>query len=225
MFLRSALLIVRSKMVENGRRLALPYDLPPCSVMFAGRESPGVRYDERHHVSDSENGTTTIELAEKYKFMKRLVGRLATEVSLDGGFSDEEIYGFMENILSAETEEEVFARQTMGDMVASKDYLNKPFYLTSENIKWMKSSFQGGFPFYAILKVTDAESGAEVTIDGGGVSFCAVLAKLQDLRAFDGFEETKGRPMQLIGKPTSSGNTVVLVQPLPTAARKRNGKG
>lgn len=158
-------------------------------------------------------------LSEQFKNMKSMIDLLKIEVSIGEQDTSTDIASIMENILSGESEEEVFARQEIGS-TATKDYLNKPFALKAEDITWKASLLKGDgftFPFYALLRVTDIESGEELTLNGGGATFVSVLWKLQQLSAFDGFEN--GRPLILVGKPTASGQTVVLLKPIAGSKR------
>lgn len=147
----------------------------------------------------------------------RMIQSLAIEVSLPDEESSFDIGAIMDNILTAETEEEVFARQSL-NTTATKDYTNKPFTLKGEDITWRKSAQafidQGAFPFFALFKATDTESGEEITLNGGGATFCAVLRRLQELGGFDDYPD--GRPLMIVGKPTLSGQEVITLRPLST---------
>lgn len=126
----------------------------------------------------------------------------------------------MESMLAAENEEELFDRQEAG-AIASKDFTLRPFRLQEGDIQWKKSSQgfveQGAFPFYALLHVTDMESGDHVVIDSGSPSVIGVLSKLIDLKGFERFEADGGRPFQFVAKPVSSGYSVILLKPVATA--------
>lgn len=125
-----------------------------------------------------------------------------------------DILSIMENILTAETPEELWERQRAGG-ISSKDYINKPFQLLSDNLTWRRSTLQGSsttFPFYAMCRVKDLESGQEKIVNGGGFSFVSVLSKLQDFGML-----TEDYTYQLIEKQTSAGYNVVLIAPVATA--------
>lgn len=141
----------------------------------------------------------------------------------------------MEGMLRAETEEELFERQEAGT-VSSKDFILRPFRLLAENVQWKKSSAvlieQGGFPYYALLTVTDMETGTDVVVDSGAPSVISVLSKLLDMdtddrpmekRAFERFRADGGRPLQFVEKPVSAGN-VIMLKPVVTEAAKRGKK-
>lgn len=145
----------------------------------------------------------------------------------------------MTNILSAETEEDIFGAQDEG-MTSGKDYLNTPFRLDMGGISWRASSedyiTEGGFPFYAIMNVTEIESGEEFALNCGGKSFVAVLRALQrremrgDLsfedKPFARFAADGGRPFEIHGKKSGRG-TVLILRPykiIVPAQAKKSGK-
>jgi hypothetical protein len=156
-------------------------------------------------------------IEKKYTHLHRMVSTLADEAAVAGS-SDFDIDGFMEGILAGETDEEVFGAQELSSL-ASKDYLLAPFYLKEEGIKWMRSTVTNGFPFYALLTVVDQETGEEVAVNGGGMSFVSVLYRLQELNYFNPEEYPDGRLLQFVGKDTSAGYTVVLLKPVAPIKR------
>lgn len=169
------------------------------------------------------NSTATVDTIEakviekKYAHVLNMVTALAEEASVPGA-SDFDVDGFMESILSGETDEEVFGAQELASL-ASKDYLNAPFLLKADGIKWMRSTIAQGFPFYALLMVTDQESGEEVVVNTGGMSSVSVIYRLEELNYFNADEHPDGRLLQFVGKPTSSGNMVVLIKPVAPVKR------
>lgn len=159
-----------------------------------------------------------------FQQVARLMERLSVEADMPAEEANQEmILTIMDNILSAETPEELFERQEAGG-TASKDYINKPFTLRSEDLSWKKSQISGGgtFPYYAMCQITDLESGRKQTLNGGGFSFVSVLSKLDEFGWLDG-----ERVFQLVEKPTSGGYNVILIKPVATAGsakRAANGK-
>ena len=138
----------------------------------------------------------------------------------------------MDSILAAETEEELFERQEAG-LISSKDYTLRPFRLLPEAITWKPSAQgfidQGGFPFYAILRVTDMETGDTVAVDSSAPSVISVLDKMLQWddegrplaqRAFERFRADGGRPLQFVAKQVASGFSVVMLKPVITEAPK-----
>jgi hypothetical protein len=159
----------------------------------------------------------------EFRAVAQLMNRLSVETDLDPVEANKaDILAIMENILAAETPEELWARQEAGG-TSSKDYTNQPFTLKSEDVVWKKSTIVGPttFPYYAMCKVIDVATGNEVMLNGGGFSFVSVISKLQDFEMLDGVNT-----FQLVEKATSSGNTVILVKPVaiaPVASAKRAG--
>lgn len=172
-------------------------------------------------------------LAEKYPGLHRAIMRMSSEAELnvlEGNTLD--VYTIMNNILDADIDTEddaaLFGLQNIGT-TATKDFLDTPFYLRGEEIRWMKSTLaDSAFPFYAMMTVRTVEGDEEITLNGGGSTFCAMVFKLHDTGYFDrpDFKE-KGAALVLKAKPTLSGNTVVLVQPWGArkAPAKRAGSG
>lgn len=122
-----------------------------------------------------------------------------------------DIFSIMENILTAETPEELWERQEAGG-ISSKDYINQPFQLLADNLTWRRSQLQGSsttFPFYAMLRVHDMATDTEKIINGGGFSFVSVLSKLQEWNML-----TDEYTYQLVEKQTSNGYNVVLIKPV-----------
>lgn len=169
--------------------------------------------------TDSVSGTVSTRMpsGDNFAELSALVERLKLETTI--GAEDEfrvDIASIMENILRAESEEEVFARQEAGG-VASKDYVNRPFTLQVEGIQWKPTGAafraDGAFPFYAMLNVVDSETGNEMLINAGGATVVAVLDRLARLGALD-----DARSLMFVEKPVASGYTVILLRPIKTAA-------
>jgi hypothetical protein len=138
----------------------------------------------------------------------------------------------MENILRAETEEELFERQNAGT-ISSKDFTLRPFRLLPENIDWKKSNpgyvEQGGFPYYVLLRAVTMDDGADVVLDSGSPSVLSILEKLVEFdsedrpiekRAFERFREDGGRPLQFVEKPVASGYSVIMLMPVTVVESK-----
>ena len=165
-----------------------------------------------------------LQLSEEFRAMKNLIDRLKIETELgssEGGFRTD-VASIMENILRAETEDEVFARQDAGT-VATKDYVNRPFRLTPEDVTWKMTgpAFReaGAFPFYALIKVTDVQSGDSLILNGGGATFVAVLDRLIQLGGLSGYENEGGRTLMIVEKPVASGFSVLLLKPVATGKK------
>lgn len=148
--------------------------------------------------------------------IRRLINKLSIEASLPsetGGGIDVQL-DILESILAAESEEEVFERQTLGG-ISSKDYVNIPFRLRSEGIDWKRSAFQGSknFPYFMLLHVVEMGSGEEKVITAGGVTTVGVMARLQELDSFAAWEP-EGKPLMFVSKTAMSGYDYLLVQPV-----------
>lgn len=170
---------------------------------------------QKDAVELAEKATTVAELVNIYPGMKAMCDDLAriTE-DTDSTQAGQDAASIMESILSAETEEGVFAAQEGGSL-STQDYVNKPFRLLPENVQFRKSTIEGqGLPFYALMRVTDEETGDELVVNGGGNSFVSVLWKLIQLGALEGYGKSGGRMFMVAEKGTQSGFTVLLLKPL-----------
>lgn len=132
----------------------------------------------------------------------------------------------MENILTAETFEDVFTTQTAG-MLSGKDHTDKPFWLKESGISIRKSTKDGQLPFYAVLNVVDIETGEELTLNCGGTTFLTVLHKL---RMDDYFSAEKGcpeegRPLVLVAKESPAGAYLLLMPYRIITPATPNGRG
>lgn len=166
----------------------------------------------------SEN---TIEVKTEFPHLRRMIEQIAMEVALPEN-QQFDVGDFMNNILGSETVEEVFKNQVLGS-TATKDFTDRPFTVHKDNIWWATSTITepGAFPYYVMMIVTDQETREEVTLNGGGSTFCAVVRRLQELDFFGQYPD--GAPMMLVGKSTQKGNEVIMLKPLaapPTAAKK-----
>lgn len=152
----------------------------------------------------------------------KLIRKLDLEVaSVEASGGSDSALIIMENILAAETEEELFRIQSQGT-TSGKDYTGRAFRLAELDIEWKRSRTsyveQGAFPYYALLHVTDMETGNRVVLDCGGKTFVTVLAKLQELDGFTRFDEEGGRPLMLQSHPTGNGDFAWLsLHPVVTA--------
>lgn len=170
--------------------------------------------------------------------IRSLIGKLELEATVD---SKSSTYSIMERILAAETEEEIFDAQEAGS-IGSKDHTLQPFRLQASGIEWKKSGQvyidQGGFPYYALLHVTDIATGEELVINAGGPSVVSVLSNLLSLdgderpiekRPFERYREEGGRPLQFVPKPVASGFSVILLRPVktdsPGVAESKSSRG
>lgn len=138
------------------------------------------------------------------------------------GDKDAFVMRVMEDILTAESFDDVFAAQEQG-MVAGKDFTGRPFYLRGDDIQIRPSTITGpgGFTHFAIFRVTEIATGETVTVNCGGKSFMAALFRLRDLGYFlpeKGCPE-EGRPLVLKATESDSGTEYLSLLPfkVPTA--------
>lgn len=153
-----------------------------------------------------------------------LIRRIASSATQDDGGITAQIE-IMNLIQSASTLEDIFAAANAGTL-SGQDYTNRPFLLHSDNYEWKRSASgfisEGGFPYYALMRVRDLTDQAERVISCGGYGFVATLDALStkgpkdDNRSFlQLYDEQGGMPLVLRGKQTASGFTVLLLEPAP----------
>jgi hypothetical protein len=135
------------------------------------------------------------------------------------------VLSIMDNILAAETEDDIFAAANAGT-TSGKDYLDRPFLLPSENIDWKLSGAvfreQGNFPFYALFRAIDMGTGEEITVNCGGFSFVTTLWQLSALGHLDKYDADGGMPLVIRSKPAANGNVLLLhkyIVPVPPKPR------
>lgn len=120
----------------------------------------------------------------------------------------------MNGILQAETLDEIFAAGEAGTK-SGKDNAGRPFVLTDGCIEWKRSApgyvQTGGFPFYALARVTFLDNGQEAVLDCGGYTVVSVFESLER-RGFlaTATEEKGGIAVILEAKQTSSGFSVLI---------------
>lgn len=156
---------------------------------------------------ESVTGTVVAEPDEKqYPNLVNLLHTLRDETTVDEDQdADEFVMGLMEQILSAETIDDIFAAQEAGAK-AGKDFTNRPFLLKGENLAFRRSRLKTGFPFYAVMTVTEIATGDEVQLTCGGKTFMAVVTALRDRGYFnDDPAAPDGRPLVLIATGPEDG--------------------
>jgi hypothetical protein len=178
--------------------------------------------NKREGYSVSDN---TVEVKTEFPHLRRMIEQIAMEVALPENQTFD-VGAFMDNILGAESAEEVFKAQILGS-TATKDFTDRPFVVRDEDIWWATSTITetGAFPYYVMMKVIDTETQEEVTLNGGGSTFCAVVRRLQELDFFKQYPD--GAPLMLLGKSTQKGNEVIMLKPLaapPVAEKSARGK-
>lgn len=182
----------------------------------------------------ADNGTQDLVIPDlpRVREMMRHLQRI-TEASLG---ADAKLQ-IMESILSAEDEDALFGAQE-ASLVASKEYVDHPFRLMgAEDIQWRRARpeyvEQGGSPFWAIISVTDMETGQRVVLDAGGNSVTTFLMRSVELddpsrgekRFYEPYRAQGGRPLVFKEKAVEIGS-VVYVAPykILTSAPTRGKK-
>lgn len=151
--------------------------------------------------------------------------KLALESVMDEGGVSTATLAIMERILAADSEEDIFAAANAGT-TSGKDFVGRPFQLLDENIEWKASAAQfreqGGFPFYAICRAVDIQTGAELVLGCGGFSFMATLWTLHDRGIITRYDKDGGMGLILKEKPAANGS-VLLLEKFTIPAPAKNG--
>jgi hypothetical protein len=163
---------------------------------------------------------------------KAAVEAFARAIDLESTIDDSEtnpaVLDIMASILTAEDNEDAIFAAANAGAISGKDFANKPFLLKSADIQWKRSGAvyrdQGGFPWYALMHITDLETGEERVMTCGGLSIVTTIWKLQRAGILDKYED--GMPLVFTEKATGSGfNTLLLNKYIMPKAHARTGKG
>lgn len=141
------------------------------------------------------------------------------------GVRNDFLMELMAGILNADSVDALYAAQNPNEgngLVASKEFLDVPFIIESDNITWRLSDEKyqknnGGLPFYAILNVKKMEDNTPVAVDAGGLTVVTSLFTMQKKGWLDA-----PRGMKFVGHEGSNGTYITL---LPVALPAPNGKG
>jgi hypothetical protein len=152
--------------------------------------------------------------------IKALVQKMAAESESFGDSGLEITMGIMGRILTAASEEEIFAAADAA-LTSSQDYIQIPFRLKEDGLTARKSTVEesNGFPYYWIMKVTEIESGEEVTLSCGGASAVATLSALRDNGILAKYEDQGGMPLVFFEKAAKVGS-IVLLRPYRGSSKK-----
>jgi len=144
------------------------------------------------------------------------VRELVNRLNLSAGFSSsvDAQLDIMSRILEQETLAGIFEAADTGSN-SGKSFAGRPFIVQTGGWEWKRSAEgfrkQGGFPFYALLKVTALDDGKEYVLDCGGFSFVSVLDRLDCLGWIERqTEESGGLPMILEARTMTSGFDVLI---------------
>lgn len=179
-------------------------------------------------VTDETTTGTVVETndSSKHPALRDMVRVMALEAEVSGADkSDDFVMDVMENILQADSVEDIFAAQESG-MISGKDFTARPFYLSTDGISIVRSNIEGGgLPFYALLRVTEIATGEEVALNCGGKTFMAVLHALMKKDYFDVTDENPlGRSVVIIGTPSPAGAYLSLKPFVIKTAKERVAK-
>lgn len=161
------------------------------------------------------------------KDVLQLVLKMDLESTLDSSGVNPAVLNIMSKILTADTEEALFAAANAGT-TAGKDFLGIPFQFMwndesgqpKTELKRSAAVFreQGGFPYYYLMTVMNTQTGEELIVNCGGYTFMSVAWKLHDTGWINDYKLSGPKALILEGKPAPNG-TVVLAKPfkMPTA--------
>lgn len=185
----------------------------PFSAMggkWHSREGEYVTTDTASGTVDLENGKGAIDLASAPAKVLDLIKRLSLTATTDTAAAQLDI---MATILSATSEEEIFAAANAGT-ISGQDHTGQPFLIRDYEAKKSAPGFisQGGFPFYYLLRVTDLQDGAEHVITCGGFTFVSVMDSLdRGGHIAKAMEEHGGYPMVLEARTMRGSGYDVLI--------------
>lgn len=142
-------------------------------------------------------------LPPQFQLMINTLTELATPEG-DGGMSASISIG--ESILEQETEEGIFATAN-AETTSGKDYIDSPFWLRANDIQWKQTGEQyaddGGFPFFALARVKNA-NGDSFVLNCGGESVVPTLFALWDKGILERYGD-EGMPLILKTVTTGAG--------------------
>lgn len=177
-------------------------------------------------MSDEETATGVLVEEKDHPEVRKMVQLLALEAETSKDSGNDFVFGLMDEILSAESEEDIFAAQDKG-LMSGQDFSNNPFYLAEDNILIKRSTIVGGdgLPFYAMMTVTEIATGEERALNCGGKTFMAVLHALRQIGYFNVTEENPlGRSVVIISTPSPAGAYLSL-KPYKVAVPTSSGRG
>jgi hypothetical protein len=149
-----------------------------------------------------------------------MVIALGNEVQANGPSDNSFVLGLLEQILAADGFDEIFAAQESGGSTSGQDFTMVPFLLKGEDVQFMQSRM-GDFPFYALLTVTELQSGEQRAVNCGGQTFVTVLYGLREKGYFTtekGCPE-EGRSLMIKATPTSEEKAYLSLLPFAGAAK------
>jgi hypothetical protein len=168
-----------------------------------------------------ESVTGTVVSFDNHPRLRSMVVALGNEVLASPAEDDSFVMDLLEQILTAETFDDIFAAQESGGSVAGKDFTMRPFLLKGEDIVIRKSALDTGFPFYALLNVTELQTGNTVALNCGGKTFMSVLYGLRERGYFTEEHDCppEGRCFMLKATETSDARAYLSLLPFAGAAK------
>lgn len=161
--------------------------------------------------------------------LKEMVVSLYEETGGENGDvvpTEDFVLSVMDQILSAETEDDIFELQEAGT-TAGKDFTNIPFFLRAEDVTFQRAQQvyidAGGFPYFARMTVTEAATGEQQVISTGAKTLVAAIYSLRRLGALDGTRnDGKGKALVIKDHPSANGAWLSIAPfVMPTAGKSR----
>jgi hypothetical protein len=169
-------------------------------------------------------------MPDERRALSLMVRELANEATAAeaNGTGDEFVMDLMERILNADTADAVFDAQE-SSMVSGKDFSSRPFVIASaDDIEWRRSTQVntdgGGFPLYAVMRVTEIATGDEVMLNCGGKTFVTVLYALIKRDYFNAALHPAGRSLVIVAVPSPAGAYLKLQPFKRPESRGKSGK-
>jgi hypothetical protein len=165
--------------------------------------------------------TATTEVAAVRKFpalarMGRVLHEIIQDTEDNRQATDEFVFQIMEEMLTADSLEELFAASEAGT-VSGKDFIDRPFRLKTENIQWAEAKPEfvaaGGMKFFVRLNVLEIATGEAVTITTGAKSVLIAVFRMWEQKWLDQYDTDGGYPMVLRAFGTAAGTDAVRLQP------------
>lgn len=140
---------------------------------------------------------------------------LAGIAEMDASGANRAVLEIMHSILEAEGEEAVFEAANAGTL-GGKTFVDIPFRLRADGVEWKKSAAmfreQGGFPFYAVQRITRLDNGQDAVLTCGGFTYITTLYALIQKGFMDRYDAEGGMPLIIGAKTAASGFDFLLLQ-------------
>ncbi len=174
--------------------------------------------------------STDVMPADAYPHLAGMIAELSAAAEIaesTAGLSTADfVASIMENILAAESFDDIFAAQQSGG-VSGKNFVNRPFViLSAEDIIWRKSTVADArFPLYAQMTVYPLDAPeTPIQVSCGGETFVAVMYALLQRDYFNAEKNPEGRSFQLTSTDSTNGAYLSLLpfkMPVAPSSKKR----